>query len=65
MDKKEKMIRVDLAGEINEVESALLDCHNNLQMVDEEGLVDYYTYQIKAYEAKHKYLIEKIRELPS
>jgi len=63
MNKKEKIIRADLTEELNEVESALTDSYNNLQIVTEEGLIDYYTYQIKAYEAKHKYLLEMIKEI--
>ena len=63
MNKKEKLIRADLTEEINEVESALADSYNNLQSVTEEGLIDYYSYRIKAYEAKHKYLLDIIKEL--
>ena len=58
MNKKEKIIRADLTEELNEVESALADSYNNLQIVTEEGLIDYYTYQIKANQAKLDYLIK-------
>ena len=64
MDKHEvKKIRADLAGEITEVESALFEYHENLRTVTEEGLIDYYAYIIKAYEAKHRYLLGKIKEV--
>jgi hypothetical protein len=63
MTKKEKYIRADLTYEIASVESALTDSYNNLQEVYEDGLIDYYAYKIKADEARHKYLIEKIKEL--
>jgi len=63
MSKEDKILRADLTDEINQVESALSTSYNNLQSVNEEGLIDYYTYQIKAYEAKHKYLLDKIKEI--
>ncbi|MBR1540960.1 MAG: DUF2508 family protein [Clostridia bacterium] len=54
--------RADLANEIGELESALSDSYQTLDMVTEEGLVDFYTYMIKAYEAKHRYLLRKLKE---
>lgn len=63
MNKENKLIRADLTSEINEVESALLECYKNMQMVDEDELVDYYAYKIKSEEAKHKYLLNKIKEI--
>jgi hypothetical protein len=63
MDKNEKYIRANLANELLLVESALSDSYNNLQMVCDDGLIDYYTYKIKADEARHKYLLDKIRNL--
>ena len=56
-------VRADLAKEINELESALSNSYNTLDLVNDEGLVDYYTYMIKAYEAKHKYLLRKMKEI--
>jgi succinate dehydrogenase flavin-adding protein (antitoxin of CptAB toxin-antitoxin module) len=63
MNKQEKLLRADLKDEINDVESALSDTYENLKEVTDSELVDFYTYQIKSYEAKHRYLIEKIKEL--
>lgn len=59
----EEKMRADLANEINELETALSDSYCNLQFIHEEGLVDFYTYMIKAYEAKHQYLMKKIKEV--
>lgn len=59
---KESKGRVELRHEINELESALLDTYNNLQLVNDEGLLDFYAYLIKAYEAKHKYLLKSIKD---
>ncbi|MCI8310001.1 MAG: DUF2508 family protein [Clostridia bacterium] len=63
MDKSEKIIRANLTEEINLVESALSESYKNLQLVTDSNLVDYYSYKIKADEAKHKYLLDKIRRL--
>ena len=60
---KENRERADLAEEIHELESALLGFYDNMQLVGEDGLLDFYAYQIKAYEAKHKYLLDRIKEL--
>lgn len=54
--------RADLAEEINELESALSSSYNTLELVHEDGLVDFYAYLIKAYEAKHRYLMKKLKE---
>ena len=58
----ENNVRAGLANEINELESALLSFYDNIQLVDEEGLLDFYAYLIKAYEAKHRYLLKKLKE---
>ena len=60
---KEKLIRVGLANEINELETTLINYYNTLQLVNEDGLIDYYSFLIKAYEAKHKYLMKKFKEV--
>lgn len=56
-------IRENLTNEINDVQSVLSSFHSNLQLVKDDGLIDYYLYQIKAYEAKHKYLIDLYKKL--
>lgn len=61
-DFKEKK-RAILKSEISKIEKNLLNFYDNLQLVSEEGLLDYYAYLIKAYEAKHKYLLSKIKEV--
>lgn len=63
MDKNENKLRAVLASEIGELETALLNSYNNLELVSEEGLVDFYTYMIKAYESKHRYLLKKLKEM--
>ena len=63
MDKRENKLKADLADEINELKSALFGFYDNLKYVYDEELVDYYTYQIKAFEAKYGYLLKKIKEI--
>ena len=62
MDKEEKITRANLTEELSLVESALSNSYKNLQLVTNSSLIDYYTYLIKADEAKHKYLLDKIKE---
>ena len=61
--RREERARADLRNEIGLVEETLSDYHKNLAEVAESGLVDYYAYQIKSYEAKHRYLMRKIKNL--
>ena len=59
----EDKLRAGLANEISELESALSNSYESMQLVNEEGLLDFYAYMIKAYEAKHKYLLKKLKEI--
>lgn len=52
-----------LRDEIGEVEMELSNSYESLQLVEDEGLLDYYAYMIKAYEAKHKHLLRKLKEI--
>lgn len=52
-----------LKNEIGEVETILSDSYANMQLVSEEGLLDFYAYLIKAYEAKHRHLLRKLKEI--
>ena len=62
-DKKLEFLRADLKEQINQVETALLNLHNNMQLVNDDGLLDYYAYRIKSEESKHNYLIKQIKRL--
>ena len=57
--KEEKILK----QEISDVESELSNSYNMIELVSDEGIVDFYIYLIKAYEAKHKYLMEKLKEI--
>ena len=63
MKNLENKLRADLAEEISELESALSGSYETIQLIGEDGLLDYYAYLIKAYEAKHRYLLKKIKEM--
>lgn len=63
---------LNTAEEINEKEN-LIECINNarkewlnaitnFEQVAENGLIDYYTYSIKAYQAKYEYLLRMAKE---
>ena len=62
-NKEEMKKRADLIAEINQVETVLLNLHQNLQLVQEDGLLDYYAYKIKSEEAKHQFLMNEIKQL--
>lgn len=57
IDKNEKEKDEELKESIKNVNTTLMNMHKNLQFANSD-LIDYYTYQIKAEEAKYNYLIK-------
>lgn len=57
LDKNEEQKDEELLETIKNVNTTLANMHNNLQFANSD-LIDYYTYQIKAEEAKYNYLIK-------
>ena len=57
IDKNEQEKDEELLEAIKNVNNNLVNMHNNLQYANSD-LIDYYTYQIKAEEAKYNYLIK-------
>ena len=51
----------ELLQSIRQVKNTLGNMYNNLQFADSD-LIDYYTYQIKAEEAKYNYLIKQAKK---
>lgn len=49
--------------EIERVKLDLQNAYNNFEYVNDALMVDFYTYQIKAYEAKFEYLIKLAKEM--
>lgn len=58
LDENEK--NSDLLRNIKIVKETLNNMYNNMQFADGD-LIDYYTYQIKAEEAKYDYLIKQAK----
>lgn len=56
IEKDEELLR-----NIKTVKKSLGNMYNNLQFADSD-LIDYYTYQIKAEEAKYNYLIKQAKK---
>ena len=54
---QEEQKRQELLNRINESKNHLRNMYNNMQFA-ESDLIDYYTYQIKAHQAKLDYLIK-------
>jgi hypothetical protein len=61
LDKTEFEKDKELVQAIKDVKITLSNMHNNLQYVSSD-LIDYYTYQIKAEEAKFDYLIKQAKK---
>lgn len=59
-DLDEKQKNNDLLKNIRVVKETLNNMYNNMQFADGD-LIDYYTYQIKAEEAKYDYLIKQAK----
>lgn len=59
-DKTEEEKEYELIENIKFVKNTLNNMYRNLQFADGD-LVDYFTYQIKAEEAKYNYLIKKAK----
>jgi len=55
--------KTNLLIEISKVKSDLADAYNNFDYVEDSLMIDYYTYQIKAYETKFEYLIKKAKAM--
>ncbi len=60
-DKTEEEKNMELIDSIKFVKKTLSNMYNNLQYADSD-LIDYYTYQIKAEEAKYNYLIKQAKK---
>lgn len=61
LDKNELEKNRELLQSIRLVKNTLSNMYNNLQFADSD-LIDYYTYQIKAEEAKYNYLIKQAKK---
>ena len=55
--------KTNLLLEISKIKSDLADAYNNFDYVEDSLMIDYYTYQIKAYETKFEYLIKKAKAM--
>ena len=60
-EKNDEEKNVELLNNIHVVKNVLTNMYNNLQFADSD-LIDYYTYQIKAEEAKYNYLIKQAKK---
>jgi len=50
-----------LLEEIKKVKCDLADAYDNFNYADDPLMVDYYTYQIKAFEIRFQYLLKKAK----
>ncbi len=54
--------REDLVEEITQVESSLSAIYNNIQYAEDIEMIDYYVFKLKSEQAKHDFLMRKIKE---
>ena len=54
--------REDWVEEISQVESSLSAIYNNMQYVEDIEMIDYYVFKLKSEQAKHDFLMKKIKE---
>lgn len=53
----------ELMNNIDKVKKNLERDYNNMQFIEDENLVDYYTYRIKSEEAKYDYLLKEAKKI--
>lgn len=53
----------ELLNNIDKVKRNLETDYQNLQLIEDKNLVDYYTYRIKAEEAQYDYLIQEAKKV--
>lgn len=63
IDRKDVNRYNELMKNIDKVKENLERDYNNMQFVEDENLVDYYTYRIKSEEAKYDYLIKQAKKV--
>lgn len=62
IDRSEDEHNQDVLKELEASKKRLMSFHENINFVD-GNLIDYYTYQIKAEEAKYGYLLNRVKEI--
>ncbi len=60
-DKNEEEKDEEILESLKQVKDTLTNMHNNMQFASSD-LIDYYTYQIKAEEAKYSYLLKEAKK---
>lgn len=63
MDRKGVNTYKELMNNIDKVKKNLERDYNNLQFIEDQNLVDYYTYRIKAEEAQYDYLLQEAKKI--
>lgn len=62
-DKTEEEIKKELITSINNVILELNTAHENYDNAVGKEMIDYYSYQIKAFQSKYDYLIKTIKNM--
>ena len=63
MDRRKVDTYKELMNNIEKVKTNLKIDYNNMQFAEDRNLVDYYTYKIKAEEAKYDFLLKEAKKV--
>ncbi len=63
LDKKKANRYQELMNHLEKVQKNLERDYQNIQFIEDRNLVDYYTYRIKAEEARYDYLLQEAKKV--
>lgn len=53
----------DLIEDLHQTQHDLANAYSNLEYMTDPDLIDYYIYQVKAVQMRHKFLLAKVKQL--
>ncbi len=53
----------DLIDDLHQTQHDLATAYSNLEYMTDPDLIDYYIYQVKAVQMRHKFLLAKVKQL--
>lgn len=52
-----------LLDDLTQTQNDLANAYSNLEYMTDPDLIDYYIYQVKAVQMRHKFLLNKVKQL--
>ena len=53
----------NLIDDLHQTQHDLANAYSNLEYMTDPDLIDYYIYQVKAAQMRHKFLLDKVKQL--